>query len=77
VDSGVDWHHPDLADNIWTNADEIADNGIDDDGNGFVDDVRGWDFVDEDNDPLDRSGHGTHVSGTIAASDNGFGVTGV
>ncbi|MGC9504080.1 S8 family serine peptidase [Baaleninema sp.] len=77
VDTGVDWHHEDLADNIWTNADEIADNGIDDDGNGFIDDVRGWDFVNEDNDPLDLHGHGTHVSGTIAALDNGFGVTGV
>ncbi|WP_448379615.1 S8 family serine peptidase [Gloeomargarita sp.] len=77
VDTGVDYHHPDLNDNIWRNPGEIAGNGIDDDGNGYVDDVHGWDFINNDNDPLDRNGHGTHVAGTIAAENNGFGVTGV
>ncbi len=77
VDTGVDYHHPDLNDNIWRNPGEIAGNGRDDDGNGYVDDVHGWDFINNDNDPLDRNGHGTHVAGTIAAENNGFGVTGV
>ena len=77
VDTGVDYNHPDLEANIWVNSNEIAGNGIDDDGNGFVDDVRGWDFVDNDNDPIDGDTHGTHVAGTIAAENNDFGVTGV
>ena len=78
IDSGVDYHHPDLAANIWTNPGEIPDNGVDDDGNGYVDDVHGWDFADDDNDPFDDNGHGTHVAGTVGAvGDNGRGVTGV
>jgi subtilisin family serine protease len=85
VDTGVDYNHADLASNIWTNPGEIAGNGRDDDGNGFVDDVRGWDFVGRDagfptpdNDPMDVGGHGTHVSGTIAATGNNHvGVIGV
>jgi large repetitive protein len=80
VDSGVDRSHPDLAANIWTNAGEVPGNGVDDDGNGFIDDVHGWDFVDNDNDPNaeDDISHGTHVSGTIAAvGNNSVGVTGV
>lgn len=77
VDTGVDYTHPDLANNIWVNSGEIADNGIDDDGNGYIDDVRGWNFVDNNNNPMDLNGHGTHVSGTIAAENNDFGVTGV
>jgi subtilisin family serine protease len=78
VDTGVAHTHPDLADNIWRNAAEVAANRVDDDGNGYVDDVRGWDFVAVDADPSDESGHGTHVAGTIGAhGNNGVGVTGV
>ena len=77
LDTGVDYNHSDLNGNIWVNSGEIAGNSIDDDGNGFVDDVRGWDFVSDDNDPMDMDIHGTHVAGTIAAENNGFGVTGV
>jgi len=82
VDSGVDWDHPDLNANIWTNPGEIPGNSTDDDGNGYVDDVRGWDFLDTDNDPGDTIvGHGTQVAGVIAAELNdvgtGDGVVGV
>ena len=91
VDTGVDWNHPDIAANIWNNTDEIPDNGIDDDNNGYIDDVRGWDFVDtnyscyqgedcrvRDNNPMDFHGHGTHCSGIAAAvSNNSIGIAGV
>ena len=78
IDTGVDYTHNDLAANIWTNPGEIAGNGIDDDGNGFVDDVHGYDFVNDDGDPMDDHGYGTHVSGTIAGAGNdGQGVVGV
>lgn len=77
VDTGVDYTHPDLDGNIWTNPGEIAGDGIDNDGNGFIDDIRGWDFVNDDNNPMDQGSHGTHVAGTIAAENNGTGVTGV
>ncbi len=78
VDTGIDYTHPDLAANIWVNPGEIAGNGIDDDGNGFVDDVHGYDFVNNDGDPFDDNGHGTHVAGTIGGvGNNGIGVTGV
>ncbi|BAY67236.1 subtilase family protein [Trichormus variabilis NIES-23] len=77
VDSGVDYTHPDLSANMWRNSREIAGNGIDDDGNGFIDDIYGWNFFDNNNTPLDEGGHGTHVAGTIAAVRNTFGVTGI
>jgi subtilisin family serine protease len=78
VDTGVDYNHPDIAANMWTNLNEIDGNFIDDDGNGFMDDVRGWNFVFNNNNPMDDNGHGTHVAGTIAAlGDNGLGVIGV
>ena len=78
VDTGVDLDHPDLRANLWTNPGEIPGNGIDDDADGLVDDVAGWDFVNHDADPHDEHGHGTHVAGTIAAAgDNGRGVAGI
>ncbi len=78
IDTGVNYDHQDLAANIWVNLNEIPGNGVDDDNNGFVDDVRGWDFVNNDNDPDDDNKHGTHVAGTIGAvGDNGIGITGV
>ncbi|MDZ8110087.1 MAG: S8 family serine peptidase [Nostoc sp. DedQUE12a] len=77
LDSGVDHNHLDLASNIWTNNGEIADNGIDDDANGYIDDFYGWNFIYNNNNTLDVYGHGTHVAGTIAAVNNDFGVTGI
>ena len=78
IDSGIDYTHPDLANNIWTNPGEIPGNGIDDDENGYIDDVHGWDFVNDDPDPMDGNGHGTHVAGTIAAAGNNeIGISGV
>jgi len=77
-DTGVDYNHPDLAANIWSNPGEIADNGIDDDGNGYIDDIRGWDYVANDNDPMDENYHGTAVAGIIGAvGNNGIGVAGI
>lgn len=79
TDDGVGYNHPDLTDNIWINPGEIPGNGVDDDGNGFIDDVRGWDFSGNDNNPLPAgsSTHGTHVSGIIAArTHNATGVAG-
>ena len=78
IDTGVDYTHPDLAANIWLNTDEVAGNGLDDDGNGYIDDLHGFDFVNNDGDPMDDQNHGTHVAGTIGAvSNNGSGVVGV
>jgi subtilisin family serine protease len=78
IDTGVQWNHPDLAANIWRNSGETLVDGLDNDNNGFIDDAIGWDFFSNDNDPDDEHGHGTHVSGTVAAlTDNGIGVAGV
>ncbi len=78
IDTGVSMGHPDLAANLWTNAEEIPGNGIDDDGNGFIDDIHGWNFVSANGNPEDDHGHGTHVSGTIAAvGNNALGVIGI
>lgn len=78
IDTGVDYNHPDLAANMWRNAGEVANDGIDNDNNGFVDDVFGYDFANGDGNPMDDNGHGTHVAGTIGAvGNNGIGVAGV
>ncbi|OQW92586.1 MAG: hypothetical protein BWK78_01255 [Thiotrichaceae bacterium IS1] len=78
IDSGIDYNHPDLAANMWTNPGEIPGNGIDDDGNGYIDDVYGFDFANGDGDPADDYFHGTHCAGTIAAvGNNGTGMVGV
>ena len=78
IDTGVDYDHEDITANMWTNPEEIPNNGIDDDNNGFVDDVYGWDFYNDDNNPSDDHGHGTHCSGTIAAvGNNSVGIVGV
>jgi|GEM_PF-1058775 len=78
LDSGVDYNHEDLAANIWINSKEIPDNGVDDDGNGYIDDRRGWNCVRNNNDPFDDDYHGTHVAGIIGATgNNGIGVVGV
>jgi subtilisin family serine protease len=78
IDSGIDLNHPDIKNNLWTNPGEIAGNGIDDDQNGFIDDLHGWNFVDDNNDVSDSNDHGTHVAGVIAAQGNNrVGITGV
>lgn len=80
LDTGIDYTHQDLAANMWRNPKETAGNGVDDDGNGYVDDVYGWNFVDDSNAPLadDASSfHGTHVAGTVGAvGNNGVGIAG-
>ena len=77
IDTGVDYNHIDLRNNIWINSAEIPDNGIDDDGNGYIDDVYGWNCVGNNNNSMDDNGHGTHVAGIIAAENNKEGGIGV
>ena len=80
IDSGIDFNHPDLMDNIWINTDEMEGNGLDDDSNGYIDDVNGYDFTNTDNDtiPFDRNGHGTLLAGRVApVTDNHVGLAGI
>ncbi len=77
IDTGINYSHPDLVNQVWTNSGEIRNNGIDDDNNGYIDDYYGWSFDIGNNDPFDIDGHGTHVAGIIAAENNGVGIVGV
>jgi subtilisin family serine protease len=78
IDTGVDYNHEDLEENIWDNPEETPNDNQDNDGNNLIDDVHGWDFFSNDNNPMDEEGHGTHVAGTICAKgNNGIGVSGI
>ncbi|MCX8027439.1 MAG: S8 family serine peptidase [Thermodesulfovibrionales bacterium] len=78
IDTGVDYNHEDLFGKIWQNAGENCNNGIDDDGNGYIDDCFGWDFANNDKDPIDDHGHGTHCAGIIGATtNNSLGISGI
>ncbi len=78
IDTGIDYRHPDLKENLWTNDAELNGiEGVDDDGNGYVDDIYGYDFANNDADPVDGHSHGTHCAGVIGASHNSIGVKGV
>lgn len=78
IDTGIDYNHPDLKNNIWVNKGEVAGDGIDNDGNGYVDDVHGYNFYANNGNPMDSHSHGTHCAGTIAAEgNNALGITGV
>lgn len=78
IDSGIDLNHQDLVDNLWTNPGEIPGDGIDNENNGYIDDVHGWNFYSNNNDIQDRYGHGTHIAGIIGAEgNNSVGVAGI
>lgn len=77
IDTGVDYTHPDLAKAMWVNEGETAGDGVDNDGNGFIDDVHGYDFAGKDGDPMDDHSHGTHCAGVIAAQHDGQGIMGI
>ena len=78
IDTGLDWHHADIdPQSVWRNDREVADNGVDDDNNGYIDDIIGWNFVNANNRPWDFDGHGTVVTGIIAAAHNDTGIAGI
>jgi subtilisin family serine protease len=78
IDTGVDYNHPDLVDTMWRNPLEVAGNGVDDDGNGYIDDLHGINSITDSGDPMDEQGHGTHVAGIIGArGNNSRGIAGV
>ena len=76
IDTGINYYHEDIENQMWLNIDEVPGNGLDDDNNGYVDDVYGYDFVNNDSDPMDDHGHGTHCAGIAAADANSVGIVG-